>query len=354
MGYPKVFIIILNWNGLNDTLECLESVFKLTYEHFEVVVVDNGSTNDSVAVIRKAYPGLNLIENKINLGYTGGNNIGIRYAIGRSADYIWLLNNDTIVEPETLGHLVAVAERSPDVGLVSPVIYYYNDPDKIQYSGSYIDWKKFLFPNVKNRERLRIETTNRNIFLWGTALFVKRSVVDSVGYLSDKYFAYWEDAEYSVRTAKGGYRNVIAYGVRVYHKDSGSTGGRESPIQLFLRLRNSYFFWMGNLKGFRRISYFRKYMADAISYAAAFRNEGLNECAEACLGGAWSAIWGIGGPWNSNVKIPFLMKQISSWHPYFWAGLLRGEIIKLTSEMFRRTMARIFENILLILRLRFR
>lgn len=103
MYYPKVYIIILNWNGLKDTLECLESVFKLDYLNFEVIVVDNGSTDDSVNVILKTYPQVRLIENRENLGYTGGNNIGMRYAIERDADYIWLLNNDTIVEEDTLG-----------------------------------------------------------------------------------------------------------------------------------------------------------------------------------------------------------------------------------------------------------
>lgn len=112
MSYPKVFIIILNWNGLEDTLECLESVFKLDYPNFEVIVGDNGSTDESVAIIRKTYPQVIMIENKENLGYTGGNNIAMHYAMDHLADYVWLLNKDAVVEKDTLSKLVRSAETS--------------------------------------------------------------------------------------------------------------------------------------------------------------------------------------------------------------------------------------------------
>lgn len=110
MKYPKVFIIIVNWNGLKDTLECLQSVFKQDYPNFEVIMVDNGSKDNSVQVIRNAYPQIILIENKENLGYTGGNNVGMHYAVNSGSDYVWLLNNDTVVEPDTLSKLVAAAK----------------------------------------------------------------------------------------------------------------------------------------------------------------------------------------------------------------------------------------------------
>lgn len=148
-------------------------------------------------------------------------------------------------------------------------------------------------------------------------------------------------AEYSIRAAKGGYRNVIDHTARVYHKDSRSTGSRTSPIQVFPRVRNSYFFWMGNLKGFRKLSYFRKFMADTIWDGAALRNENLVESAEACLGGAWCAIRRMGGLWNKNVRTPYLMKQILSWHPFFGVGLLRGEFRSITSEVLKRTKYKI-------------
>ena len=343
--HPKVYIIILNWNGLEDTLECLESVFELSYPKFEVLVVDNGSTDDSVAVIRKAYRGVILIENKENLGYTGGNNIGMRYALNNGADYVWLLNNDTVVEIDTLSKLVDRGESSPEIGLISPIIYYYDEPHKIQSLGSYVDWKSFEFFTIKSREQLSNEIVRKDMFLWGTALLIKRSVIDSVGYLSEKYFAYQEDAEYSIRAAKSGYRNVIENRARVYHKNSRSTGSQTSLIQVFLRVRNSYFFWMGNLKGFRKLSYFWKFMADTISRAAALKNENFVESVEACFNGAWAGFLGIGGSWDKNIIMPSLLKKIfhvlCSWHPYFWASLLRGEFRSITSEVLKRTKYKI-------------
>ena len=109
---PLIYIIILNWNGLQDTLECLGSILKMDYPNFRVVVVDNNSTDNSVDIIRKAHPQVSLIENKENLGYTGGNNTAMRYAMQHSADYVWLLNNDTTVEADTLSKLVFAAEES--------------------------------------------------------------------------------------------------------------------------------------------------------------------------------------------------------------------------------------------------
>lgn len=106
MNHPKVYVIILNWNGLEDTLECLGSVFQMDYQNFEVLVVDNGSKDNSINFIKTKYPQVVLIENKENLGYTGGNNIGMRYALNNGADYVWLVNNDTVVMVDTLSKLI--------------------------------------------------------------------------------------------------------------------------------------------------------------------------------------------------------------------------------------------------------
>jgi GT2 family glycosyltransferase len=339
MSFPKVFIIILNWNGLKDTLECLESVFKLDYPNFEVIVVDNGSTDNSAEIIQKIYPKVILIKNKENLGYTGGNNIGMRYAMDHSTDYMWLLNNDTIVELDTLTKLVNTAESCPEIGLVSPVIYYYDEPDNVQFYGSYIDWKDHTTGNVSQELWLN-ENIKRALWLWGTALLIKCLAIERVGYLNEKYFAYIEDLEYSVRMSMAGYKIVLEPRAKVYHKDSRSTGNRNAPLQVFLRTRNIYFLWMKYLKGFNRLEYFRKYWAYAISYGASLREKNLNESADACLAGAWSAICGIGGHWNKNIKMPSILKKIFSWHPYFWTSLLKGDFSNIFSEVFKRIKLR--------------
>ncbi len=344
---PKVFIIILNWNGLPDTLECLESVFKHDYLNFEVIVVDNGSLDDSVKVIRKTYPQAILKENEENLGFTGGNNVAMRYAMQQGADYMWLLNNDTIVENNTLSTLVTSAEKSLNIGMVSPIILYYDEPEKVQFCEGYMNWKNYSLSHVNDVVLLSKECEEHQISLWGTALLIKRCTVEHVGYLNEKYFAYQEDYEYSLRVANAGYRNVVQIEAKVYHKESGSTDGQESPIQVFLRTRNMYFLWMDNLKGLRRVNYFRRYIADTISYAALLSKKNLAESADACLDGAWAAIRGIGGPWDKSVSMPSSLKKVlhvlCSWHPYFWADLLMGNFFKITSELLKRTKARILK-----------
>lgn len=347
---PKVFIIILNWNGLQDTLECLESVYKLEYSNFEVVVVDNGSSDDSVKVIRNAYPQVTLIENDKNLGFTGGNNIAMRYAMRHGCDYMWLLNNDTIVEPNTLSILVATAEKSLNIGMISPIILYYDEPTRVQFRGGYLNWENYSLHSIfhiHDAMLLAQVSNGHHSFLWGTALLIKRCIVEQVGYLNEKYFAYQEDFEYSLRVANAGYRNIVESKAKVYHKVSGSTDGEESPIQVFLRTRNIYFAWMDNLKGLRRVNYFRKYIAHTILYAVSLNNKNLAESADACFDGAWAAIRGIGGSWDESVSMPGPFKKglhvLCSWHPYLFADILMGDFSKITSEVFKRVKAKIMK-----------
>lgn len=340
MKFPLVYIIILNWNGLQDTLECLESVFKLDYSNFKVVVVDNDSVDDSVTAIRKACLQVTLIKNIKNLGYTGGNNVAMRYAMEHGADYMWLLNNDTVVETNTLRKLVDTAENSSEIGMVSPVIYFF-ESEKIQFFGSYIDWavpEILLFTNYSSLEQ---EQKCKSISLWGTALLIKRSVVEKIGYLEDKYFAYHEDEEYSIRANKAGFRNMVQPQATIYHKNSRSTVSALSPMQTFLRVRNKYFLWMDHLQGIKRVNYLRHYLGYSIGYAGTLKKENLNRSVEACFGGVWAAFHGIGGPWDETIKMPIWLKKIficfCSWHPYFWVSLLKGDFFYIVSDVYKRT-----------------
>ena len=122
MREPSVFIVVLNWNGLADTLECVRSLDAIEYQNRTVVVVDNGSANAEADQLEAARPGLIVLRSRENLGYAGGNNLGIRLALERGADYVWLLNNDTIVNPGCVTELVATGERDPQAGILSPVV----------------------------------------------------------------------------------------------------------------------------------------------------------------------------------------------------------------------------------------
>lgn len=339
---PKVFIIILNWRGKQDTLECLESVYKMDCPNFDVIIVDNGSTDDSVTTIKTAFPQATLIENKKNLGFTGGNNIAMRYAMKNGGDYMWLLNNDTVVEPDTLSKLVDAAEKDADIGLVSPVIYYYDDPNKVQVRCSYIDWKrqKIFYPLDLETFDIWQENEPDRVCLWGTALLIRRDLIEKIGYLDERFFAYWEDVDFSVRSTRAGYRNVTEISAGIRHKNPiGEPGKIKRPPHFsYYIIRNGYFFWMKHLVGCKKFFYFWKYLANSMAQVASCCGNGATGYAEACFNGTWDAICGIDGPWrNKNIKLSRVFTRLLSWHPYFWVNLLRGNFLNIVSETLKRT-----------------
>ncbi len=336
---PLVYIIILNWNGINDTLECLESVFKLKYENFKVVVIDNASTDNSVATIRKCYPNVILIENKENLGYTGGNNIGIQYAIKNNADYIWLLNNDTIVEKSSLIELVKIGEANSDIGLLNPIIYHYNEPTKIQVPKRYINWENFSFIEKKIVKTTNIEVNN-NLILNGAALLIRKEVIKKIGHLREEYFAYWEDTEYSIRALKAGYLCAIVPSSKVYHK--GGFLKLDCPIKdqrVYYSIRNKYFMFTSYLSRKNKIFYYFNFLADSIETATLIPNE----CIDALIDGIWNAYLRNGGSWEERKKMPRvlnrLFRKLISWHPFFWVNLFRGNFVEIFRLLIRRCFA---------------
>ncbi len=175
-----IFILILNWNGKENTLECLESVQKLDYPNYQVVVIDNGSVDDSVTAIQQSFPQVEIIENGRNLGYAEGNNKGIERAIAEKAEYIFILNNDAIVDPQILNSFIDASCRYPQAGIFGAKIYYYNEPNRIWFAGG--AWQN----NVAQFTHLGFDQiddqTNWNSvrtidYACGCALFFKAEVV---------------------------------------------------------------------------------------------------------------------------------------------------------------------------------
>ena len=223
---PCVAIIVLNWNGWRDTLQCLQSLEQLNYPNYFVVVVDNGSTDDSVQRIRQAYPEITLIETGKNLGFSGGNNVGIRYALEHGAEYVWLLNNDTVVDAHALTAMITLAESDAQIGAVGSVIYEMNTPEKIQVWGG---GKVHLWIGI---ERLftRPVSFKKIHYIAGASLLIRRAVVEHIGLLDEKFFMYWEDADYGFRIRKAGWKLVVASDSTIWHKGSSSFQGRSTLL----------------------------------------------------------------------------------------------------------------------------
>lgn len=249
----NVAIVIVNWNGYADTSACLTSLLKLKKNKYEVetIVVDNGSTNGSAAILSKAYPWATILRLDENLGFTGGNNIGISYAMKRGADYIWLLNNDTVVDPGALSLVDAFSD--PAVGVAGSKIYfapgheYHKDRYKknelgrvFWYAGGLIDWENIYASHrgVDEVDRGQYDVAYDTMFVTGCSMMIRRSVIEKIGFLDSKYYLYLEDLDFCLRAAGAGFRLRYFPGSVVWHVNAGSSGGAGSPIHDYYITRN--------------------------------------------------------------------------------------------------------------------
>jgi len=224
-GAPVVYVVVLNWNGWRETIDCLSSLESLDYPDYQVIVVDNGSTDNSAAEICKAHPQITLLETGRNLGFAGGNNVGIRYALEQGADYVWLLNNDTKADPHALTAMVEVAESDPRIGAVGSVLYYMDEPERVQaWGGGWVS----LWWGISRHFTMPVPA-ERIHYITGASLLIRRRALEEVGLLDEDFFMYWEDADFSLRLRKAGWRLAVTSGVRVWHKESASLG-KKSPV----------------------------------------------------------------------------------------------------------------------------
>jgi GT2 family glycosyltransferase len=221
---PQVSCVVLNWNGADYTLECLAALKTCTYPNLTIVVIDNGSTDDSVSRIKVAYPEILLLHNQENLGFAGGHNVGIRYALERGADYVWLLNNDTKPAPDALSALLAKAGSDHRIGAVASICYYADAPSTVQaWGGSRVNlWIGYCGLSRIPRADDWFDSLN------GTSILIRRSALEDVGLLDEAFFVYWEDTEFCLRLRKKGWRIAAAPDSRVLHKVSASTRGNKN------------------------------------------------------------------------------------------------------------------------------
>jgi hypothetical protein len=242
MTYPLVYIIILNWNGKKFLPDCLNSLLQLTYPNYQILLVDNASTDGSREFVKENYPSVKIIANRKNYGFAKGNNIGIRYAIEQKAKYIVLLNNDTEVDKDWLSVLVEEAERNPSVAVLGSKILIAHRPQLINSTGHLMN----LLGQVWDRgfgyfDGEEWDKKEEVLGVCGAAFFVRTEVCQKVGLLDPLYYAYFEDVDWSVRIRKAGYKILYVPPALLYHKFSGSSGG-ENWRKIFWCERNKYYF----------------------------------------------------------------------------------------------------------------
>ena len=225
---PKVSIIILNWNGKDDTVECLESLKKIDYQNYDIILVDNGSTDGSQEIIKKNYPYVKLIENYKNLGFAEGCNIGIKAS---TSGYLLLLNNDMIFDRNMINELLVVMESDKKIGLVSPKMYFYDKKNVIWSVGGILR-KYSTWTRGYNEIDSGQYDTVADIDFWSGCCLIKRKVLDEVGLFDPEFFVYLEDVDLCLRIKKAGYRVVYAPKAVLWHK-CHATSKRISDIARF-------------------------------------------------------------------------------------------------------------------------
>ncbi|KXA94988.1 hypothetical protein AKJ37_07130 [candidate division MSBL1 archaeon SCGC-AAA259I09] len=303
--YPSVAIIVLNWNGWEDTIECLESVYHINYPNYEVVVVDNGSRDDSIQKIKKYTKGkirpkmgyidyksdnkpikvleveeregklvkskgkdlrplpsekkMVLIKNSKNYGFSRGNNIGIKYSLKKGFNYVLLLNNDTIVKKDFLLNLVKNAESEKNIGIVGAKIYYYNfrgRQDVISALGTDFNYwnlegKRYGLNEVDRgqwHERREVDKVE------GACMLLKRKLIEDVGLFDTDYFTYWEETDFCYRATSSGYKIVSVPEAAIWHKIGSSSGGSLSNHFIYYMTRNRLLFIKKNLNSFQKLT----------------------------------------------------------------------------------------------------
>jgi len=244
----KVYIIILNWNGWRDTVECVESCLRVTYPNYKILIVDNGSTDESVKELKARFPQVQMLCLPENRYYAGGNNVGIRHALAAGAEYIMLLNNDTVVHPDFLNSLVAIMEEYPTLAAVGGTLYHDRNFNIIQNTGGHIDFKTGKVFTIGNGEEdIGQYQQKREVdFICGAAILIRANLIEKIGFLDESFMLYGEESDWCLRAKKRGYRSLFVPNSKVFHKGAVSSASLKH-IAMYFNVRNKI--WLINRHG---------------------------------------------------------------------------------------------------------
>lgn len=237
-----LYVILVNYNGWKDTINCINSI-KENDKKTNIIVVDNNSTDESIIKLKKMKD-IILIKSNENLGFAGGNNIGIKYALDKKAKYVMLLNNDTEIEKNAITVLKEKLDADSSLGIVGSRIMYYDNRNLINYCGGHINWIKCLV--VHDNFQKKYENNYKQFFytkfITGCSMMIRTEVFDRIGLLPEEYFMYFEDADFCVNSLDNGYKLGVCTDSIIYHKESASSGGSNSTFVLKWTTRNRIIF----------------------------------------------------------------------------------------------------------------
>ncbi len=278
----KIALIILNFNLKDAVLECLQSTSQLRHDvlELETIVVDNNSTDGSQEAIKKAYPSITFLETGANLGFAGGNNIGMKYALEHQADFVIVLNPDVYVDT----NLVTALHKgftNENIGITAPKVYFakgfefhkdrYSEEEKgnvIWFAGGEMDWNNIIghHRGVDEVDHGQYDDNQETAYASGNCMMIKREVLEKVGFFDEKYFLYYEDADFCMRVKKAGYKIMYTPTAKLWHKNAQASGGSGNPLQDYFISRNRLLFGFtyGSLR--TKFALFRESLRSFFSY----------------------------------------------------------------------------------------
>ncbi len=253
---PVVAIIMLNWNRCEDTITCLTSLQNSRYPNCLIILVDNGSTDGTASRVRDLFPAVHVLENRRNLGYAEGNNVGIQYAMAKGVGYLYLLNNDTTIDATCVQRLVHASQRYPTAAALCPTVFWMSQPTKLQFAGA--TWSRdeglFRFYGLSQPDRLSSygEALESDILV-GCALFCTAEAVSSVGLFDPRFYLLWEEYDWCARARSQGYSLLHVPQARIWHKGSASFSEGSRGVQYqYYYARNRLLWYEKNLQGMER------------------------------------------------------------------------------------------------------
>ncbi len=249
---PLVSIITINYNQSKVTNELIHTLHQISYSNYEIIVVDNNSPNDTPQIIKENHPDVKLILSDTNLGFAGGNNLGVQQAKGK---YLLFINNDTEVPSYFLEPLVNLLENDSSIGMVSPLIKFHWDPSLIQYAG-FTKMSPYTIRNSSigyhQKDQGQFTKPTQTNAAHGAAMMVPRKVIETVGMMTEVYFLYYEEHDWAEMIKKAGYKIYLQPQSQILHKESISTG-KNSPLKTYYLTRNRLIFARRNLHGFTKL-----------------------------------------------------------------------------------------------------
>ncbi len=332
---PRLWIVAVNYNGLEDTRKCLRSLTAVSYPFLSTVVVDNASAEDPSSFLRGEFPWAHLVRNEVNGGWAGGNNTGIVYALERGADQVILLNNDTIVTPDFVQRLVAAAMAHPEFGVLGPVINSMDDPDQVMTDGCVFN--RPGRPGFFQRQPVSLVRADAPVvtevdIVNGCCMVIGRRVFDRIGLIDERFFLIHEESDFCLRAQQAGFRCGVLGESLVWHKGSSSFNRSGKRWQRYYDARNLSLLlrkhqathhpgrgaWRSRLEFFKYVYY--RYAIE--------REEGESDAADAVLEGFCDALAGRYGPYSPTPAraLPVVRSLFELWRNWCaWRGLKKGD-----------------------------